>query len=72
VSANIAGAAVSSSTTELNQKPTLAVVNIVYAFQFPVLSSSRLSTGAIVGIGGGAGLKGIAIIVLSFLLTIVY
>jgi cell division protein FtsN len=66
VSANITGAAASSSTTEPNQKPTSAVVNIIYAIQFPVLPSPGLSTGAIVGIGVGGG---IAIIVLSLLLV---
>jgi hypothetical protein len=68
VPANITGAAATSSTTEPNQKPTSAVVNIVYAVQFPVLPSG-LSTGAKAGIGVGAGLGGIAIIVLSLLLV---
>jgi hypothetical protein len=69
VSANITRAAASSSTTEPNQKPTSAIVNIVYAVQFPVLPSLGLSTGAIAGIGVGAGLGGIAIIFLSLLLV---
>jgi hypothetical protein len=69
VSANITGAAASSFTTEPNQKPTSAVVNVVFAVQFLVLPSSGLSTGAIAGIGVGAGLGGIAIIVLSLLLV---
>jgi hypothetical protein len=69
VSANITGAAASSSSTEPNQKPTSAVINIVYAVQFLVLPSSGLSTGAIAGIGIGAGLGGIAIIFLSILLV---
>jgi hypothetical protein len=68
VTAIITAAAASSSYTKPNQKPTSAVVNIVYAVQFPVLSSSGLSTGAKAGIGAGAGLGGIAIIVLSILL----
>jgi hypothetical protein len=80
VSANITGAAASSFTTESNQKPTSAVVNIVFAVKFLVLPYSGLSTGAIgvgaglsigavVGIGVGAGLGGIAIIVLFLLLV---
>jgi hypothetical protein len=68
LSANITEAAASSSTTEPNQKPTSAIVNIVYAVQFPVQPSSGLSTGAKVGVGVGAGLGGVAIVVLSLLL----
>jgi hypothetical protein len=69
VLANISVAAASSSTPVLSQTPTSAVVNIVYAIQFKVLPSSGLSTGAIAGIGVGAALGGIAIIVLSLLLA---
>jgi len=67
-SANITRASASSSTTEPNQKPTSAIVNIVYAVQFSVLPSG-LSTEAKAGIGVGAGLGEIAIIVLSLLLV---
>jgi hypothetical protein len=67
VTGNFSGAA-ASSTTPANQKPTSAVVNIVYAVPFTVLPSPGLSTGAKAGIGVGAGLGGVAIIVLSLLL----
>jgi hypothetical protein len=69
LSANITEAAASSSTTEANQKPTSAIVNIVYAIKFPVQPSAGLSTGAKAGIGVGASVGGIAIIVLSILLV---
>jgi hypothetical protein len=68
VTGNVTGAAPSSSTPLTPQKPTSAVVNIVYAVPFPVLPSPGLSTGAKAGIGVGAGLGGVAIIVLTILL----
>ncbi|KAJ2906008.1 hypothetical protein MKZ38_003491 [Zalerion maritima] len=52
-------------------KPTSAVVNIVYSMQYPVKggSSSKLSTGAIVGIAvGGAGALVIIALLVWFLM----
>ncbi|KAF2457311.1 hypothetical protein BDY21DRAFT_372087 [Lineolata rhizophorae] len=46
--------------------PTSAIVNIVYAIQFPVRSQDALSTGAKAGIGVGATLGGIALASLIF------
>jgi hypothetical protein len=52
-----------------SQKPTSAIVNIVYAIQYPVQPTvPGLSTGAKAGIGAGAGISGIAIVALSLLL----
>jgi hypothetical protein len=54
----------------MTQKPTSAVVNVIFALQFPVQpAAAGLSTGAEAGIGAGAGVAGIAIIGLSFLLV---
>jgi hypothetical protein len=56
------------STTTATQKPTSAVVNIVYALYYPIQPRNTLSTGAKAGIGTGASLAGISIIILSILL----
>jgi hypothetical protein len=55
--------ATTPSTTS-NQKPTSAIVNIVYAVQFTLQPSPGLSSGAQAGIGVGAGVAGIAIFTL--------
>jgi hypothetical protein len=55
------------STTTL--KPTLAVLNVVFALQYPVQPAEpSLSTGAKAGIGAGAGVAGIAIVSLSLVI----
>lgn len=48
-------------------KPTSAVVNIVWSMSYPVQETTKkgLSTGAIAGIGAGAGIAGIALIALG-------
>jgi hypothetical protein len=56
------------STTTATQKPTSAVVNIVYALYYPIQLRNTLSIGAKAGIGTGASLAGISIIILSILL----
>lgn len=57
-----------SSTS--TQKPTSAIVNIVFAIQYPVQPATLgLSTGAKAGIGAGAGVAGIAIVTPSLLLV---
>jgi hypothetical protein len=54
----------------MTQKPTSAIINVVFAFQYPVQPAAPgLSTGAQAGIGAGAGVAGIAIIALSILLV---
>src|SRR5277367_3802937 len=55
-------------STTANQKPTSAIVNIVYAVQFTLQPSPGLSTGAKAGIGVGAGIAGAAIFMLIGLL----
>jgi hypothetical protein len=51
------------------QKLTSAIVNVVYAIQFPVQpASSGLTTSAVAGIGAGAGVAVIVIIALSLIL----
>lgn len=66
--ANVTAAVSTQPISTANQKPTSAIVNIVYAIRYPVEPSSGLSTGAKAGIGAGAGVAGIAIITLSILL----
>jgi hypothetical protein len=53
--------AASSTTTN---KPTSAIINVVYAIQYPV----QRSTGAKAGIGAQAGVGGLAIIALAYFL----
>jgi hypothetical protein len=45
-------------------KPTSAIINVVYAVQYPLTPAEGLSTGAKAGIGVGAGAGGLAIILL--------
>jgi hypothetical protein len=53
-----------------SQNPTSAIINVVYAIQYPVQPGApSLSTGAKAGIGAGAGIAAISIIVLSLLLV---
>lgn len=54
--------------TTSNQKPTSAVINIIFAVQFPLQSSPNLSTSAKAGIGVGATIAGFAIFTLTGLL----
>jgi len=61
-SASSLSAAAPSTTT---QKATSAVVNVVFAVQFPLQPSANLSTGAKAGIGVGASIGGIAIFTLA-------
>ena len=52
-------------------KPTSAIVNVVYAMQYPlnsVPSKQGLSTGAKIGIGAGAGVTALVFGILLFLL----
>lgn len=56
----------SSSTISYgSNKPTSAVVNVVYAVQYPLTPSPGLSTGAKAGIGAGAGVGALVIIGLT-------
>ena len=52
----------STTSSTSSGKPTSAVVNVVYAIQYPLASSQGLSTGAKAGIGAGAGIGALAII----------
>jgi hypothetical protein len=58
-------AAASSTTTQM---PTSAIVNVVYAIQYPVQPASGLSTSTKAGIGARASVGGLAIIGLAFFL----
>jgi hypothetical protein len=64
-----AAASTQLKLSTLTQNPTSAIVNVVYAIQYPVQpASSGLTTGAEAGIGAGAGVAGIVIIVLPIML----
>lgn len=55
----------STTSSESSGKPTSAIVNVVYAIQYPLASTQGLSTGAKAGIGAGAGIGALAIIGLA-------
>lgn len=63
---------VSASIGSDASKPTSAIINVVYAMQYPlkpVSSKSGLATGAKIGIGVGAGVIALIVAILSFLLV---
>ena len=58
----------SEVTTSGSGKPTSAVVNVVFALQYPLLADQGLAAGAKIGIGVGAGVGGLAVIGLGVLI----
>lgn len=65
ISIQLTALATSTTSSTPLGKPTSAVINVIFAVQYPLSSAQGLSTGAKVGIGVGAGVGAIAIIGLA-------